>query len=467
MKTANHISLIPSQTNNIHGYSLPLLLLATFLCIAAGWLLINQSPFTVLVSSIGIGLAIVSFVRPEFGLLILLLGTMLSPEITLAKDVKHNLIIRIEDIFIVIVFVAWMTRTIINKQIKKVMDFPLKGPILTYAVICIVSTSFAIMRGEIPPFRGFFFTLKYIEYFMLFFVAVNVIKKPSDVSMYLWAGLLMCVIVTIYAYYSTFALGLRATTPFEGVGRTEPASLGGYFLIMISLILNFMLYKKNHLLRLLLFLVFLSILTPFVFSLSRASYFASIPMIIYIFYPRKGWKFTLAGVLFLGILIPSIIFTPLGSVIKTRILYTFIAQPDKIDTLRFERSTQARVNNWRKTFTEWLPKHPFIGWGATGVGLVDAQYPRVLGETGIFGFAAFIWILISLWRMAKRNYLEANNNTAKALAIGFLGSFVAILVQSMTTNTFIIIRIMEPFWFLAAIVVQIPKIYPTDTHATA
>ncbi len=41
---------------------------------------------------------------------------------------------------------------------------------------------------------------------------------------------------------------------------------------------------------------------------------------------------------------------------------------------------------------------------------------------------------------------------------GFLAGFFAMLVHAIGANTFIIVRIMEPFWFLTAIVVMIPLV---------
>jgi len=46
----------------------------------------------------------------------------------------------------------------------------------------------------------------------------------------------------------------------------------------------------------------------------------------------------------------------------------------------------------------------------------------------------------------------------KGLILGFISGFAGILTQAIGTNTFIIVRIMEPFWFLCAIVMTLPKI---------
>ena len=44
----------------------------------------------------------------------------------------------------------------------------------------------------------------------------------------------------------------------------------------------------------------------------------------------------------------------------------------------------------------------------------------------------------------------------QGLAVGFLAGFVGLIVHSLGANTFIIVRIMEPFWFFAGIIVVMP-----------
>jgi len=44
------------------------------------------------------------------------------------------------------------------------------------------------------------------------------------------------------------------------------------------------------------------------------------------------------------------------------------------------------------------------------------------------------------------------------LSLGLIAAFVGILFHAVTANSFIIIRIMEPFWFLAGMVMAIPEL---------
>jgi len=52
----------------------------------------------------------------------------------------------------------------------------------------------------------------------------------------------------------------------------------------------------------------------------------------------------------------------------------------------------------------------------------------------------------------------------RGVVIGFLAGTVGILVHAVGSNTFIIIRIMEPFWFFAGIVAILPTL-PKEAEA--
>ncbi|MDQ6964254.1 MAG: hypothetical protein Q9M13_04965, partial [Mariprofundales bacterium] len=79
---------------------------------------------------------------------------------------------------------------------------------------------------------------------------------------------------------------------------------------------------------------------------------------------------------------------------------------------------------------------------------MDAQYPRVLDETGLFGFVAFIWLLRRFWVLLRRCYHQLRDPELKGAALGVLCGYGGLLVHAIGANTFIIVRIMEPFMIL-------------------
>ena len=103
-------------------------------------------------------------------------------------------------------------------------------------------------------------------------------------------------------------------------------------------------------------------------------------------------------------------------------------------------------------------RHPILGYGVTGYGFVDAQFPRVLVETGLVGLIAFILLLWTIFKGGITVLIKTADNLHKGIAMGFLAGFIGLLVHAIGANTFIIVRIMEPFWFVLGIVVMIPQL---------
>ena len=106
--------------------------------------------------------------------------------------------------------------------------------------------------------------------------------------------------------------------------------------------------------------------------------------------------------------------------------------------------------------------NPILGRGITGYAWADAQYVKIIGETGLAGLLAFIIITARLWLNTRRIYATEDDPFAKGLALGVSLGLVAMLAHAVGANTFIIIRIMEPFWLCAGLVMILPRLSKTD-----
>ena len=82
----------------------------------------------------------------------------------------------------------------------------------------------------------------------------------------------------------------------------------------------------------------------------------------------------------------------------------------------------------------------------------------MLVETGLLGLLAFFAILLAIWRHVWRSYKELQVPWHKGLALGYLAGFAALLIHALGANTFIIVRIMEPFFIFTGVVVLLPAI---------
>jgi O-antigen ligase len=135
-------------------------------------------------------------------------------------------------------------------------------------------------------------------------------------------------------------------------------------------------------------------------------------------------------------------------------MYTFTQSHDEgqiqIGNVRIDTSTSERLNSWKESIAVWK-KSPIWGQGVTGGPFMDAMYPRVLSETGLLGVAAFLALIMAIGRIGRRVATEGADPYVKGLAVGFVFGFIGLLVHAIGANTFIIVRIMEPFWLVAAL----------------
>jgi O-antigen ligase len=124
-----------------------------------------------------------------------------------------------------------------------------------------------------------------------------------------------------------------------------------------------------------------------------------------------------------------------------------------------DESTEARLASYQTGFNNWK-KYPILGWGVTGHSFLDAQYVKVLAETGAVGAIAFLLLLFKIFRVCRKMiiYTRERDEFYHSLSIGVLAGFIGLCGHALGTNTFIIIRIMEPFWLFMGIIVCIPRI---------
>jgi O-antigen ligase len=146
--------------------------------------------------------------------------------------------------------------------------------------------------------------------------------------------------------------------------------------------------------------------------------------------------------------------------IVSRVEYTFQEKESRlarIGDIYLDQSSSARIFGWRDSFEAWK-KYPIIGRGISGHGFIDGEYIRTLPEIGAIGFLALLWLLWSILKHSFSVYKKMDDELYKGLTLGFIAGFIGLAVHALTANTFIILRIMEPFWFITAIIMMLPTL---------
>jgi len=407
-------------------------------------------------------LGLICFMNPAMGLYILIIAMLLGPQFgtaDLAGETRgRGLTLRLDDVLLVIIGFSWFLSTAIHKEKGIFLKTPLNRYIAYYFIVCLVSTLIGYMMGRVRGTGGFFYVLKYFEYYIVYFMAVNYLKEKSQMERLTWAMILVCFVVCLIAI-AQIPSGIRVSAPFEG-DRGEPNTLGGYLILMLSLVLgllssNYGTVKKKLFLGSLVFLILITLAA----TLSRSSWLALGPMLIALVWFSQR-KLIVAIPL---ILLAIVSFILLPQAVIERAMYTF-GQPQHLDQLqvgdiRIDTSTTARLLSWKQVLTRDFIKQPLLGYGVTGYSFLDAQYPRVLAETGLLGLFLFFALLMAIYRDARNTRrLYTEDPFYLGVSTGYLAGFFGMLTHAIGANTFVIIRIMEPFWFLTAIVIMIPRI---------
>jgi len=417
--------------------------------------LVSVSPFIYLLAPI---IFLIALTYSDFALLLLIFFMLLSPEFILGGVYKRNVVLRLDDILIFVTFFGWMTKTAINKELGLIKVTPINRWIAIYMLVYVVSSLLGIITGYLQWSASLFYLLKYFEYFLLYFMVANCLKDTKQIKLFVYSFLIVGLVVALYAGFMHFSGSVRVTAPFEGKSG-EPNTLGGYLVLLMMVTMGLILNLPDLKQKIILSLGMCVAFPAFLFTLSRGSWASFIPAyVVLLFLSRKG-KFMLLIVSLLLILQFSVIFP---KYVYKRIKYTFETQSTRTvlgKKMSMDESSAARVDTWHNSIKHWA-RSPIIGHGASSAGsVVDNQYMRVLIEGGILGLLAFIVLLASVFRNSLNTLHDMRDAPFEhGLTAGFIAGFIGLLVHSLGAATFILIRIMEPFWFIAAIVIMMPKL---------
>jgi len=413
--------------------------------------------------------SVCTFVWPEAGLYVLIFSMLLSPEI-IAGDIGgkatlgRGLTLRLEDFLLLSIGLSWFARTAVDKTTGLFRKTPLNQPIAAYILACFVATLWGKITGDVEGIAGFFFVLKYFEYMIVFFMVINFVKTPDQAKRLVFCLFLTCFIVSVYGLIQIPGGG-RVSAPFEGE-LGEPNTFGGYLVFMGVVAVALMDHLKDMRVRLGLAVLLVVLLLSLLYTQSRASYLALIPAYIVVSLFSRRRFYLIAGVIIALALSPLII----PHVAKERIAETFTQPVQKgqiqFGKLRIDTSASARIVSYREALSDWKEK-PILGYGVTGTTFMDAQYARILVESGVLGLLAFAWLIYAIFQVGLSAWRDQPDNLMRGLSVGLIAGLVGLLVHAIGANTFIIVRIMEPFWFITGIIVALVASKKEDGEVTA
>lgn len=405
----------------------------------------------------GCAIFFLSIFNTDLALIILIFSMLLSPEFAKGEASGRSVKIRVDDIFLMIIFCGWLAKMAINKEMGLLRVTRLNAPIMIYIVICLFASFLGISAGRTNVKSAFFFLIKYVEYFLLFFMVANNLKTVRQAKKFVFFLVLTCFFVCIYST-GQIAAGERPSAPFESGLGGEPNTFAGYLILMMSLMAAFVIYPLSAKQRFALIGLLVVAATSFLMTLSRSGWISSFPAVLTLILATKKYRFQLV-ILVVIVALAMPIIAP--QKVQLRVKETFTPWKEyRIGGSRIgvDESTAHRIDSWKVGINRWMYK-PVFGYGIPAGAVIDNQYTRVLNETGIIGFAVFIWMLFTIFSITGECYVDAgNDNFRRAVSLGLMAGFMGILLLSFSASAFILIRIMEPFWFLVAIVTTLPEL---------
>jgi len=425
----------------------------------AGGFLIGKAVVTIpfaysLALTGGLVMGVLTFLRPEIGLGFLLLSTLFLPEVAMGEVSmgmtrgSRDIGIRPDDILLVLIMFGWFARLVVRRELITLPKTPINIPILLLSVSIILSTIIGCFLGDVPFTTGLFYSGKRLQYFIVFLMVITNIKTLRSIKISIVLLLIASGFVALWGIGEHLLLPeVRISGPFQ---RAQAPMLGGFFVLIVFTALALFFYKKSLFYRLLLIGLMFASLYAITFTTSRASYVALyIGLIIFAFLSRK---YLLLAVPILLIILTPYIFPQqvleaiyqIGGVLPGEWRAPGVVAP----------SWEARIGAWQYAIPLVL-KRPFFGYGPGSFALswFDNTYVIDMVYLGLVGLLLFVWLIIRLAQTSWTLYRQDKDPYLSALAMGYLGGLIGLLIHGIAVPTFWTIRTMVPFWFLTGLVV--------------
>src|SRR5438046_4062905 len=141
-----------------------------------------------------------AFVRTDFGIDVFIFSMLLSPQFGskgAGVGAGRGVTLRTEDVVLLVIGLSWLAKTAVNKELNLIARTPLNWPILTYVAVNLVATMLGYMTGTIGSWAGYFYVLKYVEYFVIYYMTVNNLRDRGHAWRLVGAAFLTSAIASV------------------------------------------------------------------------------------------------------------------------------------------------------------------------------------------------------------------------------------------------------------------------------
>ncbi len=387
----------------------------------------------------------------KWGLALLLFCCIFLPRIPLGSLTPfYSLDFRGEDLpaFILILFLfGTMIRKVSLPEAPSV-----EGPFLLFLLAAEISVVNGLwMRTIDKPLLSLFYLLKWTQYFFIFVVSVRLTAHPKESRFFLETFFWLGMAIAVYGWFEHFFPASNAVYPnyyrlFERPPFHGDANhVGGFLVLWIGFFTGIFLTTSERRKEALLLVSLVFVLFPLIWTYSRKSWFAIAGALLFPFLVggiRKKLLFLLS------------LFTLTALALPTRLPERLMDLGEAFGSIDpFHSSWAGNWVMWKQAL--WNFNQFFLfgsGWGSRHRLFYESQYILVLAETGLFGFGALVFLLLSMIREITTAFTRQLNEEEKGMALGWLMAGVGFLVHNLSCVSMTVAKTAIPFWFLSAVV---------------
>ena len=398
------------------------------------------------------------------GLIVLVVAISLAPRIPLPIAIpERRFDLRVEDIILIILLLVWLLNLFLWPRIYR---SPLIRIIVIYMAIIVFTSAISILVFSLSPARGFLYSLKELEFFLIFLLVLNWIRTVSDLKIVTGCLLLMGLVNAGWVAFQfltqhTGQLLLLSPEFIPGrfqnptllqsygptlVGEASPLSTGGFFLIVTLLALSFWWHSKGSISRIPYLTLAITFLVALLLSQSRVTIVAAlIGGVLLIILAKPLSVARLSGFLGLGLLSAVWLFTQVNPVVLQR-----FAAVNVLNSLSF------RYHQIWQPLLERTYEGLLTGFGKGSLGLAPGlesseahnHYLRVLLESGLFGLIAFVWLLATIIFLSAKVYWSSKLPITKSISGAALGVTLGLSFGALFQDIFVPVLLNELWWIL-------------------
>ena len=400
------------------------------------------------------------------GLAIYALLIVFSPDFVLGTFSVHVIEFRLSDLYLLGLF-SYLIYFLIESEcglFYPSIFFPALAYVASFFLAAIVSLVKII--GISFGIESTFFALKYLEYFLIFFITANLVRSEKHVnfllefllgSVTISGGLLiltrffdrlnLSLTIDLFSFNPDFtSYPQRATIPFaKGPG---PSAEILYLLIPFALFFFVNTDRKRKKIIYSLYLIVLG--SALILTGSRGPMAATFLSLAFLgpLLERKVIPWLVGGLVGAGVL--AITFPYVGKKISSIFLLFS-------EGLCSSDSMCVRITEvWPRGIEKFL-ENPIFGACLASFPTSDAQYIRILADQVIIGLATFVFFIASLFFYLLKFRGKASSAWEEGIFSAIMISIFALLINGVTVTAFEPVRAMEPFWFLLGLVFALEK----------